>query len=75
MSEIDANRPAIAGISWNNGTGHMVVLRGYDDSTSTKYVSYMEPGDGFYYSMTYNAFVGSSSGTRHWIETVYNIKR
>jgi len=79
IAEIEANRPAIAAVAWySNGTvtgGHALTLRGYDDSGSTKYLSYMEPDDGMYYSMTYNAFTGSTSGTRHWFSTIHNIRK
>lgn len=77
QSNINLNRPVYAGISYfsdgkRNG-GHAVVIRGYDTTQSR--VSYMDPEDGKFYSMTYTGFKGSSSGTRLWDGTIHSIRR
>lgn len=72
--DINASRPIIAGWKWNTNGGHMVVVNGWDTGTGKeKYVQYMDPFYGKYYSVLYSTL--KSNTKYYWSESVYQIKK
>ncbi|PPH97859.1 hypothetical protein C5C56_11995 [Rathayibacter sp. AY1D1] len=70
QGDLNVNRPAVARWGWDNtggSTGHIVVIRGYDNSVST--VSYMNPLNSSYQSNTYSWMV--AGGGHKWTDTLY----
>lgn len=64
-------RPIYAGISWTGtGSGHAVVISGYDQSITPKMVEYMDPATGSHYTSSYDTFVGSTSSGWLWDATL-----
>ena len=64
------NRPIIIRWQWKTGGGHVVVIKGYNES-ETQYVIYMDP---LCYSIqfeSYTSFVEDSS--KEWSHTIYKI--
>ncbi|SDX60725.1 Papain-like cysteine protease AvrRpt2 [Amycolatopsis xylanica] len=73
-SQIDAGRPIGTRIGWSNGGGHMHVLYGYDNSTSTSKVDFGDPwgSNPRYNHMNYTSYLRNSQFT--WTHTVYGIE-
>jgi hypothetical protein len=70
QGDLNVNRPAVARWGWDNtggSTGHIVVIRGYDNSVST--VSYMNSLNSSYQSNTYSWMV--AGGGHKWTDTLY----
>ncbi|MCD7757428.1 MAG: C39 family peptidase [Clostridiales bacterium] len=73
-SEINNSRPIY--VSWQqSSTSHAVVLDGWDNSTETEYVEFMNPSTGNLYSWTYKKFKGGSSYDHTWARSIYKIKQ
>jgi len=82
-SNIRAGRPIYAGWTWHDVpvgatvNGHAIVIRGTDGtSASSGYISYMDPGDGQYHTLTYAEFKGGSSSSYDhiWDGTIYSLQ-
>lgn len=71
-SNIKAGNPLYAGWSWSSGGGHALVLDGYDSTSVTNSVEYMDPGDGAFHVSTYTSFKGGDSYNHVWDGTIYN---
>lgn len=69
QGELDAGRLVMIRWAWSTGGGHMLVLRGYDTSTST--VSFVNPEKSAFQSDTYDHIVQFSTHT--WTHTRYDI--
>jgi hypothetical protein len=70
QSDLNSNRPAVARWGWDStggSTGHIVVIRGFDTSSSS--VSYMNPLNSSYQSSTY-AWMKAGGG-HTWTDTLY----
>jgi hypothetical protein len=67
-------RPAIIRWEWADGAGHMVVIYGWQEiSSSDRRVYYMDPQYGTGYVRDYNNLVSNSSWT--WTHSVTHIRR
>ena len=54
--EIRDGNPLYAGWSWSLGEGHSLVIDGYDRTSGSMSVEYMDPADGAFHSSTYSYF-------------------
>lgn len=52
VSDVDANRPFVIRFGWYGGGGHILTGYGYNDTSGTQYVGYMNPwpGEGYTWS-------------------------
>lgn len=52
VSDVNANRPFVMRFGWYGGGGHVLVGYGYNDTSGTQYVGYMNPwpGEGYTWS-------------------------
>ncbi|MCI7472143.1 MAG: C39 family peptidase [Clostridiales bacterium] len=73
--EIKGGNPLYAGWSWRNGGGHALVIDGYDKTSGTMSVEYMDPGDGAFHASTYTYFKGGSGYDHIWDGTIYNLTK
>lgn len=71
VDQISNNRPIMTRIGWTSGGGHMMVLTGYD--TSTSQVQYYDPwpSDSRFNVSTYNWYRSNSQFS--WTHTLYGI--
>ncbi len=72
-TEINNSRPIIVGLTYVAGGGHMVVLNGWDTSSGTNQIQYMDPASGKYIVKTYTSFKSNSSW--NWKQTIYKISK
>lgn len=72
-TEINNSRPIIVGLTYLVGGGHMVVLNGWDTSSGTNKVQYMDPASGKYVVKTYTWLKSNSTWT--WKQTIYKISK
>lgn len=69
--QIKKDAPLIAGRSYST-YGHMVVISGFDGTSGTNYIEYMDPADGTFHSSSYTSFKGGNGYSYTWSGTIYN---
>ncbi|KAA5806163.1 MULTISPECIES: papain-like cysteine protease family protein [Thermoanaerobacterium] len=65
--QINHGGPIYTRIQWTSGGGHAMVIKGYD--TSTNYVIYNDPWDGYGHGATYSYYVSNSSW--YWTDSLF----
>lgn len=71
--ELNSGDPVIAGIVYSDGGGHMVVIDGYEEDGTSKYIEFMDPAKGSHVVKSYSSFKDSSS--QEWLESIYNFSK
>lgn len=70
VGNIDSNRPMKSGILWTDGGGHFLTIYGYWTDQTSYTVSYMNPANGGFNTVSYDYLV--SNPAYHWSVTEYN---
>ncbi|UXI68073.1 C39 family peptidase [Tahibacter amnicola] len=69
VNEVRNNRPFVMRYGWTNGGGHFIVGYGYNDTSGTRYMAYMNPWPGEGYTwVNYNWAVSASD--HRWTHTL-----
>lgn len=69
---VDQGKPIICNqYSILNGTGHSLLISGYEDTSSVKNVIYVDPTDGKRYEISYDKFVSGWQYGYLWVWAVY----
>lgn len=69
--EIDSSRVALIRWGWDDGSGHMLLLRGYN--TSGSIVGYINPLNSSYQSASYSWLVNGGTPHHVWTDSRYQI--
>lgn len=70
VSDVNAGRPFVMRFGWYGGGGHIMVGYGYNDTSGTKYVGYMNPWPGEGYTWSTYSWTVSAAYDHAWTHSL-----